>query len=51
MDKSIKEENLNSYVWKFVEDVERIVFHLADDLQGYKSYREVVKRKIKWQKA
>ena len=51
MDKSIKEENLNSYVWKFVEDVERIVFHLADDLQGYKSYREVVKRTIKWQKA
>ena len=51
MDKSIKEENLNSYVWKFVEDVERIVFHLADDLQGYKSYKKVVKRKIKWQKA
>lgn len=45
MDKGVKKEELDDYIWKFVGDVERIVFSLAEDLQGYKNYGEVVKRK------
>ena len=48
MDKGVREESLDDYVWKFVEDTERIVFALADNLQGYTSYREVLKRKGKY---
>lgn len=48
MDKGLEERNINSYVWDFVEDIERIVFSLASDLQGYTSYKEVVKRKVKF---
>ena len=48
MDKGVREESLDDYVWKFVEDTERIVFALADNLQGYTIYKEVMKRKEKY---
>ena len=48
IDKGIEEKEIDIYIWNFIDDIERIVFSLADDLQGYTNYREVVKRKIKF---
>ncbi len=50
MDKGIEEERIDDFIWECIEDIERIVFALADNLFGYTSYREVLKRKKKRRK-
>ena len=39
IDKGIEEKEIDIYIWNFIDDIERIVFSLADDLQGYTNYK------------
>ena len=36
----LSEEMIDAEVTRFVEDVDWLVMHLADDLKGYKGYRK-----------
>lgn len=48
MDKKIvDEEEINKYVWDYINDCELTVKALASDLKGYKNYREVIEKSYK----
>lgn len=48
LDNGVEKVNIDEYVFKFINDIERIVKSLALDMKGYNTYNEVLARRIKW---